>query len=408
MKVSDRAAYDKIIRARTNLLVSNGFFGFLAMHLKLVEATEHMGQAIPTMAVDGVSMYYNPEFVHKLSEREQEGVLAHEVMHCCFQHFTRRGYRDPMIWNIAGDHVINNDLMEAGFTLPLPNCCDPKYKGMTTEEVYDLLEKDAIKITIKMSGGKGGGKGDGQGNPDPGGCGGVLDAPGDASSAEATKQTWETSVRAAIAVARANNAGNIPGSLSRLIADLNKPKVSWRDLTRNFIDQSMTKDTSWSRISRRSTALGTLMPGLVSDRMQQLVFVADTSGSVSDTLLKEFLSEVAGALDQGTADRMTVLYADTRVHDVDEFLCGDLVMANGQALEHGGGGTNFDDSFKWIREQAPDASCVVYLTDMQSCSFGEDPGCPVLWAIYGSSESFAHWSTQADFGTAIHVSNSYG
>ena len=68
MKVSDRAAYDKIIGARTNLLVSNGFFGFLAMHLKLVEATEHMGQAIPTMAVDGVSMYYNPEFVHKLRQ----------------------------------------------------------------------------------------------------------------------------------------------------------------------------------------------------------------------------------------------------------------------------------------------------------------------------------------------------
>ena len=404
MKVSDRAAYDKIIRARTNLLVSNGFFGFLAMHLKLVEATEHLGAPIPTMATDGVSMYYNPEFVHKLSEREQEGVLAHEVMHSCFQQCARRGYRDPMIWNIAGDHVINNDLTEAGFTLPQPNCCDPKYKGMTTEEVYDLVEKDAVKITIKISGGKG----DGKGNPDPGGCGGVLDAPGDAGSAEATKQTWETSVRAAIAVARANNAGNIPGSLSRLLADLNKPKVSWRDLTRNFIDQSMTKDTSWSRISRRSTALGTLMPGLVSDRMQQLVFVADTSGSVSDALLKEFLSEVAGALDQGTADRMTVLYADARVHDVDEFLCGDLVMVNGQAREHSGGGTDFDDSFRWIRENAPDASCVVYLTDMQSCSFGEDPGCPVLWAIYGSNESYAHWSTRAGFGTSIHVSNSYG
>lgn len=398
-KITDRAARDKIVRARTNLLVSNGFFGFLAMHLKLVEATEVYGQKVNTMAVDGVSMFYNPAFVHKLDERECEGVIAHEVMHCCFKHFTRRGNRDPQIFNIAGDHVINLDLTEAGFKLPKPNCCDSKYKGWTTEAVYDDLAKDATKVKITIQGG--GGKGDEK--QDPGGCGGVLDAPGDGNKQDAINQTWETSVRAAVQVAAGQNAGQIPGSLRSLIADLNKPKVSWKELTRRFIDQSMIKDYSWARISRRSASVGVLMPGMVSDRMNKLVFFVDISGSVSHKMAKEMVSECAGALDQGTADHMVVAYADTKVQHVDEYTQGDIVTTG----EYYGGGTDFADSFKWLSENHPDASCVIYLTDLQVYNFGEDPGCPVLWAHYGPENQFDQLVERAPFGQGIHVSETY-
>ena len=291
MKVKDKLGLEKIIQARTNLLVSNGFFGFLAMQLRLVECYD-----IPTAAVDGKSLYYNPDFIHQLTEREIEFVVAHEVMHCCFQHFTRRGVRDPMGWNIAGDYVINFDLQEAGFNLipqgkiingqPCNIMIDPQYKNMTTEEVYERLPK----MTISMSGPGG--------EQDPGGCGGVMDAPGGAEGEEEAKQTWEVSVRQAVAIAKAENAGKVPGSLKRLLDELTQPKVSWRDKTRNFIDQSMIKEISWSRISRRSFALNTLLPGAISDRLNHLVFVIDTSGSVSYKMACEFLSEVAGALDE--------------------------------------------------------------------------------------------------------------
>ena len=393
----DKSAREKIIRARTNLLVSNGFFGFLAMQLRLVEATEHMGHPIDTMAVDGRSIFYNPTFTHKLDEREVEGVLAHEVMHCCFQHFARRGSRDPMGWNIAGDHVINNDLVESGFTLPKPNCCDPKYKNMTTEEVYELLPKIYISVA-------GGGTGDGDGKSDPGGCGGVLDAPGDTNAQEEAKQTWETSVRQAVAVAKGNNPGHIPGSLQRLINELQRPKVSWRDLTRNFIDQSMTKEISWSRISRRSVSVGALMPGLISDRLNQLIMIVDISGSISHKLAVEMVSEAAGALDQGTCDELVVLYADTEVRNVDRFVPGDIV----KCATFDGGGTDFRESFKWVSTNAPNASCVIYLTDLQVYEFGEDPGCPTLWACYGPSQHYDQLIDKVPFGQGVHVSNSYG
>lgn len=398
-KSIDRSARDKIVRARTNLLVSNGFFGFLAMHLKLVEATEVHGQKIDTMAVDGVSMFYNPTWTLKLDERECEGVVAHEVMHCAFKHFTRRGSRDPMIWNIAGDHVINNDLTEAGFKLPKPNCCDPKYKGMSTEEVYDDLMKDATKITIQISGGSGG-----EGGMDPGQCGGVLDAPGDANKQDAVNQTWEASVRAAVQVAAGQNAGQIPGSLRSLIADLNRPKVSWREKTRRFVDQSMIKDFSWSRINRRSASIGCLMPGLISDRLHKLVFFVDISGSVSHDMAREMVSECAGALDEGVADQMVVAYADTMVQHVDEFQQGDIVTCG----HHYGGGTAFSNSFKWLAENHPDASCVIYLTDLQVNDFGDEPDCPVMWAVYGPEQYYDQLTQRTPFGSSIHVSNAYG
>lgn len=393
-KITDRTARDKIVRARTNMLVSNGFWGFLCMMLKLVEATEVQGQAIDTMAVDGVHLFYNPKFVHKLDEREVEGVVAHEVFHCALQHFTRRGNRDAMIWNIAGDHVINNDLTDAGFKLPKPNCCDPKYKGMTTEEIYDDLMKDAIKIKVTFK----------SGNGDPGGCGGVLDAPGDATKQEDGKNGWEVSVRTAVQVAAGQNAGQIPGTLKSLIQELNRPKVSWRDLTRRFIDQSMTKDFSWSRLNRRSVAAGVLMPGVISDRLNKLVFFVDISGSVSYELAKAMVSEVAGALDQGTADCIVVAYADTQVQHHDIYYQGDIVTCG----QHYGGGTNFEHSFKWLAQEHPDASCVIYLTDLQVYNFGQDPGCPVMWAVYSPLQYYDQLAERAPFGTCLHVSESYG
>jgi predicted metal-dependent peptidase len=364
-------------------------------------------------------MFYNPDFVHRLSERELEGVEAHEVLHCCFQHFTRLQHRDIKLWNIAGDFVINDDLISSGFTLPgkpLPfaafnnpqykgitgHLLDPQFKGMNTEEVYEYIERNIPKVTIQISSGSGDGK-DGEGQ-DPGGCGGVMEAPGNGASQDDVKHTWEASVRAAVAVARHNNAGNIPGSLQRLVEQLQRPKVSWRDLTRNFIDQSMTKDVSWSRISRRSASIGVLMPGLISDRMHHLIMIVDISGSINEKMMTEFVSEVAGALDQGTADMISVVYADTEVRHVDEFVQGDVVKVK----TFDGGGTDFRDSFKWVTNNAPDASCVIYLTDLCVNEFGEDPGCPCLWAVYGPHQQYEHYAPNVPFGTCLHISNSVG
>ena len=431
MQVKDKKAYDKLIKARTVLLVSQPFFGCLALHLQLVEMDDSKPSNFKTMAVDGTNMYYWPSFVMKLTEPELIAVVAHEVMHCCFMHMTRRGHRNPVIWNFAGDYIINDVLKKAAFNLPTPHLYDAKYDGMSTEEAYERIKQEVQKKLNQQAKdgqggkqkqkGKGKGKGQGQGDGDeegdgegtiylpdtdldidPGQCGGVMDAagPGKKHEQDQVGREWDANVRMAVNVAKRANAGTVPGYLERLVQNLQDPKVSWREVTRQFIDDSMSKDYSWSRPNRRHAANDLYLPGFISDALHHMVFVVDTSGSIDGPMLTAFVSEISGALNDGTADRLTILYADTAVRHVDEFVRGDLVTAK----MHGGGGTDFADSFRWIKENTPDAACVVYLTDMLTSTFGEDPGMPTLWAAYLPENMLA--SIKPPFGSIIKVDTS--
>ena len=405
--MTDSKARKAIIRARTQLVVREPFFGTLAIHLLLVERP-----GLGTMAVDGVHIYYDPEFVLKLNEEELVGVVAHEVHHCVYGHFSRRGHRDPKKWNIAGDFRINDDLKKVPFTLPykpiglkelmagqIGHLYDPQFANMSTEEIYEKIPDPPQQ----PSGGAG------TIIIDVGGCGSVMDAgsgPGDPDNDEGSQgklspaqvaHEWQANVRMAVSVARANNAGQTPGYLERIVTQLKRPKVSWRDLLHQFIDHSMTIDYSYRRPNRRGLSSGLIMPGTVPDALHELVMFADISGSISDEMMRAMVSECAGALEQGTCDKLWIVYADDGVRQVDQFERGDIVSAKSL----GGGGTDFDDSFKWLAENAPEAACVIYLTDMETCSFGEDPGMPVFWGCYSTEDRLA--SIEPPFGTKVWI-----
>jgi predicted metal-dependent peptidase len=201
----------------------------------------------------------------------------------------------------------------------------------------------------------------------------------------------------AVGVAQRAAAGRLPGYLDRLVNQLKKPKVNWRDQTREFIDGVMASDYAWARPNRRFLAQDLILPGYVPDALHHLVGAIDVSGSVSESMMVGMVSEFAGALDEGIADKLTIIYFDTEVRHVDEFMRGDIVKAK----VVGGGGTDFADTFRWIKENATDASCVVYLTDMETCSWGEEPECPVLWGVFNSEERMAQ--IVPPFGKSIHV-----
>jgi predicted metal-dependent peptidase len=203
-------------------------------------------------------------------------------------------------------------------------------------------------------------------------------------------------VKMAVGAARAK--GDLPGHLKSLAQHVAKPKISWRELTRQWIDQSLVKDYSWQRPNRRHLARGLILPGFISDALQHLVMLIDVSGSIGRRMQEAMLGEVSGALDEGTADKLTVIYTDTIVQHVDEYYMGDVVKLTEM---HQGGGTDFRAAFKWLRDHVPDASAVVFLTDMETMSWGEDPGCPVLWGAYGSEQYVSNY--KPPFGEVICV-----
>src|SRR5210317_794816 len=128
--------YDRIIVARVGLLLRHPFFGNMATRLKILAADDWC----PTAAVDGKNLYYNTQFFNAMNNKEIEFVIAHEILHCVFDHLERRGDRDRMIYNIAADYIVNNLLVRdrIGQKPKLVDCFqDFKYDGWTSEEVYD-------------------------------------------------------------------------------------------------------------------------------------------------------------------------------------------------------------------------------------------------------------------------------
>ena len=123
----------KLVRARTQLLLNHPFFGTLCVRLKL------MPGSVPTMATDGRRIVYNPTFVEELKSPELEGVLAHEVLHCALAHHCRRGQREPELWNEAADYAVNPILLASGVVLPAGVLVDPAFANLSAEEIYARL-----------------------------------------------------------------------------------------------------------------------------------------------------------------------------------------------------------------------------------------------------------------------------
>lgn len=254
--------------------------------------------------------------------------------------------------------------------------------------------------------GEGAGNGEG-GDPvpdshgDPGRCGEILDAapPHDKAALAEAAEEWEVATRQAVNIARRIGEGKLPGFLEQVVEHLNDAHTDWRDVLRRFVEPSNTKDYSWTRPNRRLMSQGYYVPGLISDGVNHVALIVDTSGSVDEEALGRFGAEVQGALDDGAVDKVTVIMADTHVRHSAEYESGSVI----DFTVVGRGGTNFAPSFAWINENAPDVACAIYFTDLKCNDFGPEPYYPVLWAPTGSVEQLKFWIPRVPFGECVDV-----
>ena len=123
------AKFTNLDKAKAKLLSKSPFFATLLFGTPLIE-----NPGIPTAATDGKRIMYNPEFIGSLSVGLVQFVLAHEIGHMIYEHVPRRQSRNPRLWNIAGDYVINGLLRDDGFEIWEHALVDKKYDGMSTEQ----------------------------------------------------------------------------------------------------------------------------------------------------------------------------------------------------------------------------------------------------------------------------------
>jgi predicted metal-dependent peptidase len=394
----------RIQKARTTLLLDHPFFGTLLFRLG-----GKASRTVATMATDGVSLFYNPEFVDTLNAAELAGVLAHEVMHPALQHHTRRGDRDRARWNMACDFAINPMLLDAGLTLPKDVLLDNRFCGMSAERIYNLIEEDE-----KQEGSSGqpesqpesgpGGSDDGLlrnneagGEPKapatPGGVGQVLDAPepeaeSDRSVAEQARE-WQIAVEQAETVAKV--AGKLPGGAVRAVEASQAAKVDWRELLRRAWSDTIPADYRWIRPNRRHVWAGLYLPGITSEGAGEIAIAVDCSGSVSTRQLGLFEAEIRSILAGQRPRLVHVLYFDAAVQIVETYQAGQPVSLS----PVGGGGTDFRPCFEWLQEQGICPQTLVFLTDLCGIFPSEAPTYPVIWA---STEA-----RRAPFGQVISI-----
>ena len=391
----------RIQKARTTLLLDHPFFGTLLFRLGA-----QARNSIATMATDGVSLFFNPDFVDSLNAAELAGVLAHEVMHPALEHHTRRGARSPRRWNIACDYAINPMLLDAGLTLPKDVLLDGRFRGMSAERIYNLLgeqenQAGSAAETKKQddSGNAGeesacnaGDECDTLSTPQtPGGIGQVLDAPeptdNDGNTVADQARAWEIAVEQAENVAKL--AGKLPAGVSRGLEAAQAAVVDWRELLRRAWSETMPADYSWTHPNRRHVWSGLYLPGITSEGAGEIAIAVDCSGSVSARQLGLFEAEVRSILEGQRPSCVHVLYFDTEVHKAEVFQAGQPISLT----PVGGGGTNFAPCFQWLDEHGIVPQTLIFFTDLCGAFPRDAPAYPVLWA---STES-----RKAPFGQVI-------
>lgn len=344
----DAQALVQLTKARAGLILDQPFFGALALRLKLIEDSN-----IPTLAVNGKVIKYNPDYVKTLSLPLTKSALGHEVMHCVFDHMSRLGEREPKRWNHAGDYVINQTLEDAGFEIGKDWLHSPVFRGMSTDEIYNQLPPDPPGDSQDQLE---------QGDPDP-------------AQSAADQREWQIATAQAAAAAKA--MGKLPGALERFVDEMLRPQVDWRDVLRRFIDQASKNDFSWRRPNRGALAHGVLLPGLYSQSCGKIQTWIDTSGSIDQHTLNIFGSEVSSAVEEVRPEETEVGYCDADINHIDTFKDDDQLQFN----MHGGGGTDFRPPFERNIEEQITPVCMIYLTDGYGTFPDTEPDYPVLWVM---------------------------
>lgn len=387
-------AQKRVIAARIQLMSSHPFWAHLVLKMPLRWLEDVPGGLSCT---DGESMFIAPERFLALSQKEQCTVLVHEAGHCVAGHLARRGSRDHMRFNLAGDIYLANMQEADRFQLVAAqeqmfkqmgiNRGD--YKNMSTEEIYEKMPQ-----FNQPSQGQGSGKaGQGQGQGDYWQGGGCYHEAASSSKRSELEAKWKQAV-----IEAGQIAGNAPGAWRELV-EAATPKPPFHLKLFEYLQKGMGGDPEWAHLSRRHIWRGEYLPTDTRIVMSNIAVAVDTSGSMSsqDQLplafgyIRAFREEHPCVLDLIQCDHDAVEKGQYKRYEEWE-----SVPAKFEVI--GRGGTSFDPPFRMLREKRIEPRVLIYLTDGFGTCSEKKPPYPVLWVVIRGDASF-----KAPFGEIVRV-----
>ena len=400
----------KMIRCRSRILGEYPFYGYLVMHLQL--GVTDCG----TACTDMKHLMFDPDFAERLSDDEMIFVMLHEVLHCSLLHCTRGRNYQSELFNIAADIVVNSNIL---YSLGIPEFNVAGIPAMHTtpdgqegfhfsaEEVYKMLLQNTPPLCIE--GGLAGDIPSGCGVPDDMAGDGESEDEGSSSSGpdtadesfdshdlwssveenDAKTDQWK---KLTIDGGKKYSSAEMPLSVREYVLELEREsKVDWRTVLQDFIQLYHDRfDYSFTPSDRRYTWSDFVMPAFSEqddERVENLWFCVDTSGSISQEMLSDVMSEIRQAI--LLFDRLSgkVSFFDTHITEPIPFEDEEDLL---DIPAVGGGGTSFDVIFRYLKnfgeEEMP--SAIIVLTDGY-CKYPPEEAAldiPVLWIISGNEK----------------------
>ncbi len=365
------------------LRMRSPFFGTLAMFARFVPS-----QTISTAATDGRDIFLNPEFLRSLPSPQQDGVILHEILHAALLHPLRLKEREPELWNIAADIVVNGLIVQQrGVELPPDGLRDKNLERLSVEEVYELLRQPTNANRFQLADLDLLAPSQAQGNMSNATNSGDLLS----LDREATVTAhWRNALQQATVIARSTGSGKLPGGIDRELETIVNPQLDWRAYLWRYLVQT---PTDFQGFDRRLIGRGLYLEALQGESVQVYVAV-DTSGSVGDRYLQLFIEEIRGILAAYPHLECTLYYADRELYG--PYL---LTPTSTIPTPQGGGGTSFVPFFDRVAQTWDGHTRVmcIYLTD----GYGEFPAfipiLPTLWVVTPGGLDLARFP----FGEAV-------
>lgn len=377
----------RLLLSRMRILVNNGFYGLLLMHM-----IYSIDENCETAATDGKRIYFNPQFLEELSDAELDFVMMHEILHVVLQHCLRKGNRDNERFNIACDIVVNSNILlsenmnpkaivlrKYGESMHLAPDGKEGYE-YTVEQVYDMLPRRK------------------EGDPEHALTGG-MEKYGNSTWDDHTKwgmyeddetlrDTWGkrfTDACEAISIRDPlKQRGLLPLVAERFLKELYKPQTDWRLILNDFVQKEIV-DYSFAPPDRRFDESLFFLPEFndKEDFVEDILFMIDTSGSMTDDMITAAYSEVKGAIDQFDGKLKGWLgFFDAAIIEPQPF----SDEAEFEIIKPaGGGGTDFRIIFEYVNCQMADKlpASIIIMTD-GFAPFPEEEmvgNIPVLWLL---------------------------
>lgn len=350
---------------------------------------------------DGKGIYLNAKYLDEHLEKDPEKydldyknimfIICHEILHLMTLTIDRLGNKNPRIWNMATDYAINdmlitnrrNDRPNPMGVMPKFGLYDPKYHNMSAEQIYEDLMKEFE---------------DKQNETDDDNTSDAQENGGfDEDDFKTQKQNGYDitldkhlpveertidEINQRISDALKSFSPDKCSAFDRILKSLPEPKFPWRARLLKYLKSFKIYDTSWSKPSRRSIAVGAYLPKPTVTPELKVTVAVDTSGSISEAQLENFMDHVVSICKQFRKYKIRVFCFSTHVHKETEIIITPGSKQDLQLCSYGG--TSISSAFQYVEDTVHEFKQDIFIcmTDgydrLGNLQFSR---CPVIWAI---------------------------